>query len=142
MARNFWTVLFVSLSLVLPVAAQKVTGTIHGVVTDSAGAVIRDVDVVVIDKATGQTRTAKTNNSGVCSHRSGARHLPGEHQSSQLQRVCQPGTCAHSPRLTGGDAKATGIAHPVPDSAAFPHKFLMIDHEAVVPAHHLPPRLS
>ncbi len=64
MAKNFWTALFVCLTLVLPVAAQRTTGTIHGLVTDNAAAVVRDADVAITSQATGQTRAVKTNDSG------------------------------------------------------------------------------
>ena len=64
MTKNFWTVLLVTLCLTVPMAAQKYTGTIHGVVTDSAGAVIRDADVTILNQQTGQKRAVKTSDGG------------------------------------------------------------------------------
>jgi hypothetical protein len=40
------------------------TGTIAGTVTDNSGAVIADVDVILVDKATGDTRSTVTNGAG------------------------------------------------------------------------------
>src|SRR4030081_3326931 len=44
----------------LPSAAQKVTGTIRGTVTDPSGAVVAGAEVTVSNPANGDTRTAKT----------------------------------------------------------------------------------
>jgi hypothetical protein len=48
----------------LPLAAQKFTGSIAGVVTDPAGAVIPNADVTATNTGTGDTRTTKTGASG------------------------------------------------------------------------------
>jgi len=48
----------------LPLAAQKVTGTIAGVVSDPAGAVVAGAEVTVTNPATGATRTAKSSDHG------------------------------------------------------------------------------
>jgi hypothetical protein len=59
-----WFVLACFLCVSLPLAAQKVTGTIAGVVSDPAGAVISGADVTVTNPATGAVRTAKTSDRG------------------------------------------------------------------------------
>src|SRR5689334_20032448 len=47
------------------VSAQKFTGTITGVITDSQGAVVGAANVTVTNQATGAARTATTDPSGV-----------------------------------------------------------------------------
>ena len=64
MRRLMWFVLACFLCVSLPLAAQKVTGTIAGVVSDPAGAVISGADVTVTNPATGAVRTAKTSDRG------------------------------------------------------------------------------
>jgi hypothetical protein len=64
MRRFTWLVLALSLCAALPLAAQKFTGTISGVVTDQAGAVVPSADVTVTNAGTGDTRTAKTGSGG------------------------------------------------------------------------------
>jgi hypothetical protein len=64
MRRSMWCVLACFLCVSLPLAAQKVTGTIAGVVSDPAGAVISGADVSVTNPATGAVRTAKTSDRG------------------------------------------------------------------------------
>src|SRR5271167_675775 len=59
----FLTLLVVSLFAV-PMAAQKTSGTIRGVVTDPSGAVMANVPVVVKNNDTGQERTINTNTQG------------------------------------------------------------------------------
>jgi len=59
-----WFVLACFLCVSLPLAAQKVTGTIAGVVSDPAGAVVAAADVTVTNPATGAVRTAKTSDRG------------------------------------------------------------------------------
>ena len=49
---------------VLPLAAQKITGTITGVVTDQAGAVVSGADVTADQSRNGEVRTAKTGAGG------------------------------------------------------------------------------
>src|SRR5882762_954599 len=58
MVRRVWGL------LVLPLAAQKFTGTIRGVVSDNSGAVLSNADVSVANNATGDVRNVKTNTSG------------------------------------------------------------------------------
>jgi hypothetical protein len=64
MRRLMWCVLACFLCVSLPLAAQKVTGTIAGVVSDPAGAVVAGADVSVTNPATGAVRTAKTSDRG------------------------------------------------------------------------------
>ena len=52
------------LFLPLPASAQTVTGTLQGTVTDSKGAVVPGVDVVVHNVETGQERNLRTNDNG------------------------------------------------------------------------------
>jgi hypothetical protein len=52
------------LLLPLPASAQTVTGTLQGTVTDSKGAVVPGVDVVVHNVETGQERNLRTNDNG------------------------------------------------------------------------------
>jgi outer membrane receptor protein involved in Fe transport len=53
-----------SLWFALPAPAQKITGDISGTVTDSSGAVVRDVKVTAKNIATGETRSATTSDAG------------------------------------------------------------------------------
>src|SRR5215467_2483035 len=64
MRRFTWLLLAVSLCVALPLAAQKFTGTISGVVTDPAGAVVPNADVTVTNASTAESRTAKTGAGG------------------------------------------------------------------------------
>src|SRR6266436_4281145 len=64
MRRSIWLLLTVCVCVSFPLAAQKTTGTIAGVVTDPAGAVVSGADVTVTNTATGETRTAKTSAQG------------------------------------------------------------------------------
>src|SRR5258708_2653667 len=50
--------------LSLPLVAQKTTGTITGVVTDQAGAVVSGADVTATNKENGASRSAKSGASG------------------------------------------------------------------------------
>ncbi len=64
MRRSIWLLLACCFCVTLPLAAQKVSGTITGVVSDSAGAVIAGADVSVRNTATNEVRTAKTSSGG------------------------------------------------------------------------------
>jgi Carboxypeptidase regulatory-like domain/TonB-dependent Receptor Plug Domain len=57
-------VVYLLLSVCLPICAQKFTGTIRGVVTDNSGAVVSSAQVLVSNDATGDVRDVKTNESG------------------------------------------------------------------------------
>jgi Carboxypeptidase regulatory-like domain/TonB-dependent Receptor Plug Domain len=67
MRRTSWVVLLLSFSLSLSVSlfAQKITGTITGVVTDPQGAVVSGAQVTATNQGTGLSRVATTNSSGV-----------------------------------------------------------------------------
>ncbi len=60
-------VLMIALATILMpavVSAQTVTGTLQGTVTDSRGAVVPGVEIVVLNVETGQVRNLKTNSDG------------------------------------------------------------------------------
>ncbi|HEY1265120.1 MAG TPA: carboxypeptidase regulatory-like domain-containing protein [Terriglobales bacterium] len=63
MRKHLCVTLFVCL-LAVSALGQKITGTIHGVVTDSAGAVVPNAEVTVVLQETGEKRTATTNGEG------------------------------------------------------------------------------
>jgi hypothetical protein len=63
--KSFRGLVQVVVLMLLVVAAQaQTTGTISGVVTDKAGALVPNVKVVAKDTASGESRTATTNNAG------------------------------------------------------------------------------
>ncbi len=65
MRERLWVSVVVVLLVLVPVAsAQKVSGTITGVVTDDSGAVVADASVTVTSTQTGATRTSHTNAEG------------------------------------------------------------------------------
>ncbi len=64
MRRSMWFVLACFLCVSLPLAAQKFTGTISGVVSDQAGAVISGAEVTATNTGTGATRIVKTSSGG------------------------------------------------------------------------------
>lgn len=64
MRRALWVVLLLCLFIIVPLSAQKVTGTITGVVSDSAGAVVSGAEVSARNVANGEVRTVTTNSSG------------------------------------------------------------------------------
>ncbi len=64
MRRLMWFVLACFLCVSLPLAAQKFTGTISGVVSDQAGAVISGAEVTATNTGTGATRIVKTSSGG------------------------------------------------------------------------------
>jgi hypothetical protein len=55
----------VAIALAVPAAAQKITGTIRGTVTDPTGAVIAGAKVTVTNEGTGLTRSANTTSAGI-----------------------------------------------------------------------------
>ena len=64
--RSSWA-WFIALALVLivtPLLAQKITGSINGVVSDPSGAVVAKATVTITNIGTGLTRTATTNDMG------------------------------------------------------------------------------
>lgn len=63
---SVWLLLSLCILLLLlaPVYAQKITGTISGVVTDPSGAVVPNATVTITNSETGLSRTATTNSSG------------------------------------------------------------------------------
>src|SRR2546423_7092186 len=65
MRKSMWCLLvcFLCVSL-LPLVAQKVTGTIAGVVSDPAGAVISGAEITATNPATGASRTVKSSDRG------------------------------------------------------------------------------
>src|SRR2546427_5734929 len=69
MQRTSWVVLLLSLSLWIcaPLLAQKVTGTITGVVTDPQGAVVSGAQVTATNQSTGESRSATTSAGGTYS---------------------------------------------------------------------------
>ena len=62
--RWFWLITLTLALIVTPLLAQKITGTISGLVSDSTGAVISQVAVLITNTATGLTRTVTTNDMG------------------------------------------------------------------------------
>ena len=66
--RGLRSLPFLALLLLLfhvPAIQAQSSGEITGVVTDLSGALIVSANVTIVDRATGQTRTASTNNSGL-----------------------------------------------------------------------------
>src|SRR5690349_2613058 len=66
-ARAIARFLLIFCALVLfmtPLYAQKITGTISGVVTDPTGAVVANATVTITNVATGLARTATTSETG------------------------------------------------------------------------------
>src|SRR5271166_1130687 len=65
---QFLLVSWVMLAMIVlgsaPAHGQLDAGTINGTVTDSSGAVIPGVEVVITNKGTGQSRTTVTNQTG------------------------------------------------------------------------------
>jgi len=65
MSRNlWWLAVVVGLCVALPVAAQNITGTIQGTVSDSQGAAVPSAQVTITNDATGGSRTATTSAQG------------------------------------------------------------------------------
>jgi hypothetical protein len=67
LAGRFFALLFCLAVFAPPLSAQTNQGTVTGVVTDPNGAVVPDARVGVTNRATGQTREAKTSSDGVYS---------------------------------------------------------------------------
>src|SRR5690349_16026771 len=66
-SRRLWFSVFLTvlaLLTTLPLAAQTITGTISGDVTDSTGAVVPNATITVQNVGTGLERTATTSSSG------------------------------------------------------------------------------
>ena len=84
-ARIFILVLsiFQYLAIVLSVAAQTATGVIRGTVQDSTGALIVDVNVVLLDRARNQSWKLTTNEDGGFEFRA----LPLGHYRIELEKV-------------------------------------------------------
>ncbi|MEO6259526.1 MAG: carboxypeptidase-like regulatory domain-containing protein, partial [Thermoanaerobaculia bacterium] len=59
-----WLVLVVTMLLSLPLAAQTVTGTLEGTVSDLSGSALPGVTVTIRDKDTGLERVTVTNSDG------------------------------------------------------------------------------
>ena len=66
MRRTFGALLLV-LCLALPSIAQKITGTIEGLITDSQGAVVAKAEITIVNPSTGDTRTVISGNQGTYS---------------------------------------------------------------------------
>src|SRR3954471_322353 len=64
MYRMAWWATVVCLCFSIPLAAQKYTGSIRGVVTDPTGAVIGGAQVTATNTGTGQAVSQTTNSSG------------------------------------------------------------------------------
>ena len=64
MRRSLWWVLAICLCVSLPAAAQKVTGTIRGTVTDPSGAVVSGAAITVAGVDTGTAYNAVSSSSG------------------------------------------------------------------------------
>ncbi len=66
MRRALWflLVVFCLVSVSLPLAAQKVSGTIRGVVTDPSGAQVPGAEVTIVNRGTGEARVVTTNAEG------------------------------------------------------------------------------
>src|ERR1051325_10099262 len=62
--RRVVSALVFSVSLALPLVAQKITGDISGTVTDTSGAVVRGATVTAINTGTSETRNAVTSDAG------------------------------------------------------------------------------
>jgi Carboxypeptidase regulatory-like domain/TonB dependent receptor-like, beta-barrel/TonB-dependent Receptor Plug Domain len=67
-SRSSWWVCAVvcglSFAACVPVFAQKITGDISGTVTDTSGAVVKDVSVTAVNSATGEKRGGVSSDSG------------------------------------------------------------------------------
>lgn len=65
LARRYCSLFVLFLTALAPIGrAQTATTSLHGVVSDSQGAVIAGVDVVVTQHGTGFTQAHKTNDEG------------------------------------------------------------------------------
>lgn len=64
MLARLTVIVYLCVFLSLPLAAQKFTGTIRGLVTDNTGAVVPNAQVSVRNDATGDVRDVQTNQSG------------------------------------------------------------------------------
>src|SRR5947208_9936401 len=64
LAPSIWALAVLMAGIVLPAAAQVITGTISGTVTDTSGSVIPEAKVTVTDTSTGLVRTGATGPDG------------------------------------------------------------------------------
>jgi hypothetical protein len=65
LVRSWPLALLSALLITVSAFGQSTSGSISGTVLDSAGAIIQDATVNVVNQATNSTRTVKSNNSGV-----------------------------------------------------------------------------
>src|SRR5437660_2131054 len=62
--QSAFGLVLLGLVITVPAVAQKITGDISGTVQDRTGAVIRDATITATNTATGETRSAKTSETG------------------------------------------------------------------------------
>jgi len=62
--QSAFGLVLLGLVITVPAVAQKITGDISGTVQDRTGAVIKDASITAINTATGETRSAKTSDTG------------------------------------------------------------------------------
>ena len=67
MRRASLLVFLLCLAVSLPLAAQKINGTITGIVADPTGALVAGADVSIKSKGTGEVRSATTSSEGTYS---------------------------------------------------------------------------
>src|SRR5947209_15379119 len=65
MRRSSLFLLVICLLLGLSAAAQNITGTLQGTITDSQGAAVPNAQVTIKNVATGETRAVTASNQGV-----------------------------------------------------------------------------
>ena len=88
---SLFTILLLAAAVLLgpgQASAQEFRGTISGKVTDSTGAVVRDVEVTITEMSTGTINRTKTDSAGqyvVHLPFPAAGHLPGRRRVDRLQ---------------------------------------------------------